>query len=470
MFDEQEPEQVVEEHMYQPFGGALELFHARDPEILIEGPAGTGKTRAILELVNFYCENFDNIRVLLTRATRKSMTESVLVTFEEKVLWKKHPAVTGRAKRDNRTSYTYPNGSHIVVAGLDNPGRTFSTEYDIVVVFEAWETTLDTWEKLFRANRNNVMPFQLMIADTNPAHETHWLNQRAKTPKMRRILSRHTDNPSVTPDYLSKLQSLSGHRRDRLYLGRWVSAEGMVYPNWDPSVHLISREQVPEIKYYIGAVDWGFKAPGCFQVWGVDEHKRIYRMAEVYRTQQQLDWWAEVAMGFFKEFQPMRAIVCDPAEPRSIEYFNDRLGHMTGRDMARIAQKADNRMKGKSGERVGFDLVRWGLDKDKGGTPRIQVVRDVFPYGKDQELVDGSKTTCLEEEILGFIFAESEDGKPTRDEPDRGCDDHALDPMRYVCNFLWKRDLTEPEDEFPDFEEGTFGDLLGHKEILMGSR
>ena len=33
-------------------GGNLELYNARDPEVLAEGPAGTGKTRTALELIN----------------------------------------------------------------------------------------------------------------------------------------------------------------------------------------------------------------------------------------------------------------------------------------------------------------------------------------------------------------------------------------------------------------------------------
>ena len=38
-----------ESRPYGPRGAAAELFGCRDPEVLIEGPAGTGKTRAVLE-------------------------------------------------------------------------------------------------------------------------------------------------------------------------------------------------------------------------------------------------------------------------------------------------------------------------------------------------------------------------------------------------------------------------------------
>ena len=105
------------EHVFRPSGAASALFLARDPEVLIEGPAGTGKTRAVLEYVNYLCEEYPGIRVLLYRKTRTSMSESVLVTWEEKVLWEGHPARVGDAQRNTRQHYKYPNGSHVVVGG-----------------------------------------------------------------------------------------------------------------------------------------------------------------------------------------------------------------------------------------------------------------------------------------------------------------------------------------------------------------
>ena len=92
-------------HEYGPRGAAAELFRNKAPEVLIEGPAGTGKTRAVLEYVNWLCESYPGIRVLLFRKTRTSMSESVLVTWEEKVLWDGHPARTGDAQRNTRQHY-----------------------------------------------------------------------------------------------------------------------------------------------------------------------------------------------------------------------------------------------------------------------------------------------------------------------------------------------------------------------------
>ena len=106
---------------YQACGGADALWQCRADEILYDGPAGTGKTRAVCEKADGCARRWDGCRILFLRKTRASMTQSVLVTYEEKVLGPRSPIKSG-AKRRTRESYEYSNGSTIVCGGLDNLG------------------------------------------------------------------------------------------------------------------------------------------------------------------------------------------------------------------------------------------------------------------------------------------------------------------------------------------------------------
>src|SRR5437660_12713881 len=97
------------EETYRPYGGNSALFTCRHPEILLAGPAGTGKTRSVLEFINYCSMEYPTARSLMLRKTRRSLSESGMVTLEKKVL---HPA-QGVRFHSSMQQYHYPTGSII---------------------------------------------------------------------------------------------------------------------------------------------------------------------------------------------------------------------------------------------------------------------------------------------------------------------------------------------------------------------
>ena len=73
------------EHRYAPAGSALEVFGYRGPEVLLSGPAGTGKSRACLEKMHFMALHNPGMRGLICRKTAVSLGSTALVTFREHV-------------------------------------------------------------------------------------------------------------------------------------------------------------------------------------------------------------------------------------------------------------------------------------------------------------------------------------------------------------------------------------------------
>src|SRR5947207_8249 len=71
---------------YTAYGAAAQLWASRAPEIVVSGPAGTGKSRACLEKLHYCALKYRGMRGLIIRKTRESLSEAALVTFEEKVL------------------------------------------------------------------------------------------------------------------------------------------------------------------------------------------------------------------------------------------------------------------------------------------------------------------------------------------------------------------------------------------------
>lgn len=306
------------QRLYRPYGVALTLFYSKAPEVVMSGPAGTGKSRACLEKLHLCALKYPGMRGLIVRKTRESLSEAALVTFEDKVL-PEYDLLKDGPRRNFRQAYHYPNKSEIVVGGLDKPGKIMSTEYDMIYVQEATELDLVDWLTLTTRLRNNVMPYQQQIADCNPDAPTHWLWVRAQSQMITMLHSRHEDNPRLYRagdwtqegrDYLVTLDRLGffnvetgkveGTEYQRLRLGQWVQASGIVYDVWrDPGNVTEDAEYVPGGGDVLWSVDDGYSGaldqatgqytanshPRVFGLYQLRHDGTIVRFAESYATQ-----------------------------------------------------------------------------------------------------------------------------------------------------------------------------------------
>ena len=419
------PAEYVARRPYQGYGAARQLWSCRDEEILMDGPAGTGKTRAILEKFHFCAMKYPGIRILLCRKTRESMTHTVLVTFEEKVVPPKFPCLQG-PKRNLRQSYLYPNGSEIVVGGLDNTIKIMSSEYDLVGLFEGTETTLDDFELLTTRLRNNMMPYQQAVVDVNPGSPTHWLNQRAKSGLMTRFLSRHEDNPLLWDQkakkwteqgvkYLAKLERLSGARRLRLRYGKWVAAEGVVYDQYDELVHVIPKAKVNPAWPRLRAIDFGFNNPFVCQWWALTPDGDMIMYREIYKSKTLVSDHAK-CISKYSEGETYLATVADhDAEDRATL---ENAGIYTTPAYKAIES--------------GIEAVSLRLRPSGNGRPRLFLMRDAL-VERDEELFDKKQPVCTQHEFDAYMYPKNQEGKPVKEEPvDK--DNHGMDAMRYaVC-------------------------------------
>ena len=160
------------------YGAAAEYFSFEGLEALCDSGAGTGKSFAVMCKADYTARQYKMSRQLFSRQTRKSMNDSILPDWRERVLFEGHTAISTTASKEHQDTYTYPNGSVIVLAGLENIDRILSAQYDRINIFQAEETSLESWEKLISRLRNGRTPYHQITADVNPASEFHWINQR----------------------------------------------------------------------------------------------------------------------------------------------------------------------------------------------------------------------------------------------------------------------------------------------------
>ena len=383
---------------YEPRGGALRLMRCRDRQVLMDGPAGTGKTLAILTKIDAALRRWPGARGLVVRKTRASMSQSVLVTYEEKVLPEGDPLKDGPS-REHRTSYVYPNGSELVVGGMDKADRIMSTEYDIIGVVEATELTEDDWEKLTTRLRNAVMPFQQLISDCNPAGPQHWLNQRCLKGQTTRVLSRHEDNPTVTEDYLDTLRALTGARRARLYEGKWVAQEGLVYPEWGDANLIDEMPAGWQAWRKLRSIDFGFTNPFVC-LWGaVDGDGRLYIYREWYRTQ---------------------IIVSDHAarikELSGDERYEATAADHDAEDRATLHRAGVLTVPARKAISPGIQAVEERIRPAGDGRPRLFLLRTALVEA-DPLLIEAKKPYSTEQEFGEYIWPKGQDGKPMKEVP-----------------------------------------------------
>ncbi|WP_169809252.1 phage terminase large subunit [Actinomadura chibensis] len=214
---------------YEPRGAARELFAAREDEVLLDGPAETGKSLAALYRLHLAALKHPGIKSLIVRKMAVSLSSTTLRTFDEKVaaaaLAKGVVRWYGGSQREP-ASYKYRNGSRIVVGGMDQPTKIMSSEYDLAFCDEATDLTVDDLEAITTRLRNGVLPWQQVIAACNPrlpdalAEPAHGVRRdvAARLPARRQPpVHERRRHPTVEgAAYLAKLGALTGVRRLRL--------------------------------------------------------------------------------------------------------------------------------------------------------------------------------------------------------------------------------------------------------------
>jgi PBSX family phage terminase large subunit len=130
------------------------------------------------------------------------------------------------------------------------------------------------------------------------------------------------DNPSLTPAIIRRYEKLySGAFYERFVLGRWVAAQGCVYPMFSHSKHVLQPPDDFE-KFYISC-DYGTVNPSSFGLWGRNGGK-WYRINEYYfnsRTEgrQKTDSEHYESLCELAGNRKIEAVIVDPSAASFIE-------------------------------------------------------------------------------------------------------------------------------------------------------
>jgi hypothetical protein len=421
----------ITRHRFEVRDRMRQIWLSQDKEIVVSGPAGTGKTRQLLELFHMRLARNPMSRVLLARQTRQSMTQTCLKTFNNEVL-KKEDRVKWSAQDQ---CYYYPNKSEMVVSGLDDPQKVMSGFYDIVYVNEVVDIKLEAWADLMSRLRNFKMKKMQIFGDCNPQAPTHWIKQRAQGGLLRLFEMSHEDNPVYydgeqwTPqgaDYLETLDSLPGFKRLRLRYGIWAAAEGLIFEEWNRDVHVLEPFKLDTDWNVYWVVDFGYHPdPFVWQKW-VEVTEDMVRapflkagdlvmVKEIYQTKRLVEEHARLIRSLEGEGARPDALICDhDGEGRAT--LEKHLGVLTTAAYKRIQDGLDNLQ------------VRLGKPS-KGVRPTMYFVEGAT-VSHDHELKEKYLPISTVEEMAEYMW------DPKRPDQPIDAKNHGIDCTRYLGAYV----------------------------------
>lgn len=161
----------------------------------------------------------------------------------------------------------------------------------------------------------------------NPENPRHWFySEWIKKAQEKNCLYLHftmKDNPSLSPKVIKRYESLySGAFYERFVLGRWVAADGLVYPEAANGKYTAMPPCSDFEQCYISC-DYGTVNPTSMGIWGL-HHGIWYRFGEYYYSsrqegQQKTDEEYYQDLVTFCEGRSIEAIIVDPSAASFIE-------------------------------------------------------------------------------------------------------------------------------------------------------
>jgi phage terminase large subunit len=409
-------------------------FFASDAfELMISGPAETGKTASSCVKLHHLMATTPKARGVMLRKTYASLISTVHETYKEVIARSDvQPVAYGGEKPQ---WYDYPNGSRLYLGGMDNAQKVLSGERDFIYFCQAEEATLQDWETLTTraTGRAGATDTPQVFGDCNPGPPTHWIVNR---PSLKVIESRHIDNPrlydadgaltAAGARSMGILEALTGILRERLYLGRWVAAEGLVF-NFDKAIHLIDPFPIPPEWTRYRVIDFGFINPfACLWV-ARSPDGRLYVYRQHYHTQMLVSDHAKV-------IQAVERWYCEDGTPNpDREKITATLADHDAEDRATLSSLGIGTIPGPKAVRPGIDAVEELLKLDATKRPRLYVFRDSL-LTRDERLFERRQPVCLEQEFDLYAYPKAADGKVQKEAPVK-LYDHAIDPLRYLA--LW---------------------------------
>lgn len=295
--------------------------------LICDGAVRSGKTSIMMwAFVDWAMREFDGQRFGICGKTVDSASKNIVVPFISMALAKERYNLRWRRAdhvleitRCGKTNYFEVFGGKDESSFMLIQGRTLAGVLldEVVLMPESFVN-----QALARCSVDGSR----IWFSCNPGSPQHWFYKNWIEGSARRnALYLHfnmRDNPALSDSILTRYEAMySGVFYDRYILGKWVLAEGLIYPMFGDSC-VVDEEPGAEGEYYISC-DYGTLNPFSAQLWHWDGktatclREYYYSGRETQANKTDEEYCTEIARlaGDF----PIRSIVVDPSAASFIE-------------------------------------------------------------------------------------------------------------------------------------------------------
>lgn len=406
---------------YKPYPWQVAAWRDKARVCLYGGSAGGGKSRAAAEKLHGYMKKYPKAVGIALRKAREFASKSVVFALQAAI--GDDPTVRYNS---SDLMFHYDNGSRIFIAGMKDEAQRQALRSingdgsaDFIWVEEANALTEDDYNELLGRLRGKAASWRQILLSTNPDAPMHWIKARLMDGGEASVhYSSALDNPSLPPEYIETLRSITGVLGMRLRDGLWVQAEGVVYDTWSDAYHVINA--MPEgwqTWRKIRVIDFGYVNPFVCQWWAIDPDGRMYRYREIYMTKRTVADHAK-KINLLSQGESYEATICDH----------------DAEDRATLKQAGISSINAVKDVSRGIQAVQARLARGHDDKPRLYLLKGAL-VERDGALVEERKPVCTEQELPGYIWQTTPDGKPDKEEPLK-VNDHGCDALRYGVMYL----------------------------------
>ena len=295
--------------------------------LICDGAVRSGKTSIMMwAFVDWAMREFDGKRFGICGKTVDSASKNIVVPFISMALAKERYNLRWRradhmleVTRCGKTNYFEVFGGKNESSFMLIQGRTLAGVLldEVVLMPESFVN-----QALARCSVDGSR----IWFSCNPGSPQHWFYKNWIEGSARRnALYLHfnmRDNPALSDSILARYEAMySGVFYDRYILGKWVLAEGLIYPMFGDSC-VVDDEPGAEGEYYISC-DYGTLNPFSAQLWHWDGktatclREYYYSGRETQANKTDDEYCTEIAR--LAGDLPIRSIVVDPSAASFIE-------------------------------------------------------------------------------------------------------------------------------------------------------